>query len=345
MKKLLCLLIVSMLILSFCASGISREEYDNAISDYEILETKYNALEDSYNLLLEEPPETPEETVTSHTYVEMNYHDFKYKVDEELEVKVDEERDTQNIYFDTDSFILLQKLDDADAEPTEEYLQTIVKELYNSHKDDFVTTELISTKTIDLFGVPATKLDFTGISGKTLKGNYKYSYVCFVYDSVLYNFLYRSTAPLYSLYYGDYLALLDSMELPELEPTPSVEESTATSESASAQTPPVPTVTEEPAPSAPEEPVQEPQEQPTPQPQQPISEELSPQQEEPPQPAPQEESQLPQTDTASIVYWVSSGKSYHFSRDCVTLKRSKTILEGTLGESGKSDPCNVCAGG
>jgi competence protein ComEC len=46
-----------------------------------------------------------------------------------------------------------------------------------------------------------------------------------------------------------------------------------------------------------------------------------------------------------IVYYVSSGKSYHYNKDCSTLKRSKTILECKLSDViniGKSDPCDKC---
>ena len=46
--------------------------------------------------------------------------------------------------------------------------------------------------------------------------------------------------------------------------------------------------------------------------------------------------------SASTVYWTPNGKSYHTTRSCSTLSRSKTILEGTLSESGKSDPCDKC---
>lgn len=44
------------------------------------------------------------------------------------------------------------------------------------------------------------------------------------------------------------------------------------------------------------------------------------------------------------VYWVpsSSAKSYHYNRNCRTLSRSKTILEGPGSECPKTDPCNVC---
>lgn len=48
---------------------------------------------------------------------------------------------------------------------------------------------------------------------------------------------------------------------------------------------------------------------------------------------------------ASTVYWTPGGKSYHNNRNCSTLKRSKTILEGNLTDAlsaGKNDPCNVC---
>lgn len=41
-------------------------------------------------------------------------------------------------------------------------------------------------------------------------------------------------------------------------------------------------------------------------------------------------------------YWTPNGKSYHTTKNCSTLSRSKTILEGTLAESGKSDPCDKC---
>ena len=44
----------------------------------------------------------------------------------------------------------------------------------------------------------------------------------------------------------------------------------------------------------------------------------------------------------NTVYWTPNGKSYHTTKDCSTLSRSKTILSGTIGESGKSDPCDRC---
>ncbi|GEM_PF-308914 len=42
------------------------------------------------------------------------------------------------------------------------------------------------------------------------------------------------------------------------------------------------------------------------------------------------------------VYWTPNGKSYHFNRNCSTLSRSKTILEGPGSQCPKTDPCNVC---
>ena len=47
-------------------------------------------------------------------------------------------------------------------------------------------------------------------------------------------------------------------------------------------------------------------------------------------------------------YWTPNGKSYHFSKSCPSLARSKTIRTGTLQDAlnaGKRDPCNNCAGG
>jgi len=43
-----------------------------------------------------------------------------------------------------------------------------------------------------------------------------------------------------------------------------------------------------------------------------------------------------------VVYWTPNGKSYHTTSSCSTLSRSKTILQGTIAESGKSDPCDRC---
>lgn len=43
-----------------------------------------------------------------------------------------------------------------------------------------------------------------------------------------------------------------------------------------------------------------------------------------------------------VVYWTPKGKSYHTTKSCSTLSRSKTILEGALKDSGKADPCDKC---
>ena len=48
------------------------------------------------------------------------------------------------------------------------------------------------------------------------------------------------------------------------------------------------------------------------------------------------------TNSSEIVYWTPNGKSYHTTKNCPTLSRSKTILEGTISESGKYDPCDRC---
>ncbi len=48
------------------------------------------------------------------------------------------------------------------------------------------------------------------------------------------------------------------------------------------------------------------------------------------------------TPRGAIVYWTPGGKVYHSTPNCSTLKRSKTIYEGTISESGKSRGCKVC---
>lgn len=53
-------------------------------------------------------------------------------------------------------------------------------------------------------------------------------------------------------------------------------------------------------------------------------------------------------DLSRTAYWTKSGKSYHFSKECPSLSRSKNIYEGTLQDAlnaNKTDPCNNCAGG
>ncbi|MGL4571463.1 MAG: hypothetical protein ACRCVJ_10385, partial [Clostridium sp.] len=48
------------------------------------------------------------------------------------------------------------------------------------------------------------------------------------------------------------------------------------------------------------------------------------------------------TPSSEVVYWTPKGKSYHTTKSCPTLSRSKTILSGSQSESGKSDPCDRC---
>ena len=62
-------------------------------------------------------------------------------------------------------------------------------------------------------------------------------------------------------------------------------------------------------------------------------------------PVPPVTQQAPTTDNSRTVYWTPGGKSYHYSRNCPTLSRSKTINSGTLAEAeaaGKNDPCDKC---
>ena len=48
------------------------------------------------------------------------------------------------------------------------------------------------------------------------------------------------------------------------------------------------------------------------------------------------------SSSSQTVYWTPNGKSYHTTSSCSTLSRSKTILSGTIQESGKYDPCDRC---
>lgn len=51
---------------------------------------------------------------------------------------------------------------------------------------------------------------------------------------------------------------------------------------------------------------------------------------------------FPPAEPTSLVYWTPNGKSYHATDKCSALAKSKTILSGTLEESGKNDPCDRC---
>ena len=43
-----------------------------------------------------------------------------------------------------------------------------------------------------------------------------------------------------------------------------------------------------------------------------------------------------------IVYWTPKGKTYHNSKSCFALSRSRVINEGTVEESEKSALCDLC---
>jgi len=49
-----------------------------------------------------------------------------------------------------------------------------------------------------------------------------------------------------------------------------------------------------------------------------------------------------QQNTSGTVYWTPNGEVYHSTKDCPSLGRSKTILSGSISESGKSRPCKNC---
>lgn len=66
----------------------------------------------------------------------------------------------------------------------------------------------------------------------------------------------------------------------------------------------------------------------------------------PSNPAPsQPSSPAPSEPQTSVVYWTPNGEVYHSTRDCPSLRRSKTVLSGTLSEAsaaGKDRPCKNC---
>ena len=47
--------------------------------------------------------------------------------------------------------------------------------------------------------------------------------------------------------------------------------------------------------------------------------------------------------SSDVVYWVPSGEVYHLTKNCRSLSRSKTILSGTIAESGKPRVCKNCS--
>lgn len=61
--------------------------------------------------------------------------------------------------------------------------------------------------------------------------------------------------------------------------------------------------------------------------------------------APVKEETVTNSNSASnerTVYWVPSGEVYHTTKNCSSLSRSKTILSGTISESGKPRKCKRC---
>ena len=59
----------------------------------------------------------------------------------------------------------------------------------------------------------------------------------------------------------------------------------------------------------------------------------------PPATSPEDQTQ---TAVGQTVYWTPNGEVYHSTSDCPSLARSKTILSGSIEESGKSRPCENC---
>lgn len=51
----------------------------------------------------------------------------------------------------------------------------------------------------------------------------------------------------------------------------------------------------------------------------------------------------PQKKNSGKVYWTPGGSVYHKSRNCPTLKRSKTVYSGSIAKSGKPRACKVCS--
>ena len=49
-----------------------------------------------------------------------------------------------------------------------------------------------------------------------------------------------------------------------------------------------------------------------------------------------------QSNVGETVYWTPNGEVYHSTSSCPSLSRSKTVLSGSIAESGKSRPCKNC---
>ncbi len=48
------------------------------------------------------------------------------------------------------------------------------------------------------------------------------------------------------------------------------------------------------------------------------------------------------SDNLKTVYWTKNGKVYHKYRDCSGLRKSKSVLSGTISDSGKPRLCKRC---
>ena len=58
-----------------------------------------------------------------------------------------------------------------------------------------------------------------------------------------------------------------------------------------------------------------------------------------------EDSDYEPDEPTGTVYWTPGGSKYHSTKDCVSLKRSKTINSGSVRQAkaaGKSSPCKNC---
>ena len=54
------------------------------------------------------------------------------------------------------------------------------------------------------------------------------------------------------------------------------------------------------------------------------------------------QAQQQQANVGETVYWTPNGEVYHSTSGCPSLSRSKTVLSGSIAESGKSRPCKNC---
>ncbi|HCW53546.1 MAG TPA: hypothetical protein DG753_07395 [Clostridium sp.] len=54
------------------------------------------------------------------------------------------------------------------------------------------------------------------------------------------------------------------------------------------------------------------------------------------------ESEYIDNTSDKTVYWTPKGRTYHISKSCFALSRSKVIVEGTIEESEKNTLCDLC---